>query len=1159
MRDKKSEIEAALHRFANSSLADDAKNLLNVLGYDSARTVPLEPNTPDEFLAVFNQEPEGKIVPKRALIEEWESIDLLFQLTKDEVPYVRDSADNRGGGKYDEGIFESYLFFALKLRGDKYTRTQLSQITREINKPFGMPAMILFQHSGTLTLAVIDRRLSKVDESKDVLEKTTLIKDINFADPHRAHVDILFDLSIAQLYEKRNFKTFPELHEAWRKTLDTETLNRQFYQRLFNWFEWAVSESRFPDSEKRNLKAEEHVIRLITRLLFVWFIKEKGLVADELFDEAEVNRLLKDCDLDSGDSYYRVALQNLFFATLNTEIKERRFSKGINADHRNFSVYRYQDQISAPDELLRLFAETPFVNGGLFDCLDDFKATSDGGSRIDCFSDRHYKKLSIPDSLFFDKTRGLFPLLAHYKFTVEENTPIEQEVALDPELLGKVFENLLAAHNPETGTTARKQTGSYYTPRIIVDYMVDEALVAALAPKCCVSEERLKRLLDYAHVPASADHSFDSAETDRILRAIAELKILDPAVGSGAFPMGALHKLTLALRRLDPDNSRWEKLQKELAGKRATAAFETSDQHERDAELTEISDTFERYRDSDLGRKLYLIQNSIFGVDIQSIACQIAKLRFFISLTIEQEPTKEPADNFGIKPLPNLETRFVAANTLIGLHAELTLKSGATQDLERKLRDNRERHFHASNRRQKKQCEKRDEKLRLQLAKELEHIGVPAGDADKVARWDPYDQNTGADWFDREWMFGVKDGFDVVIGNPPYINIENLPVATKNYLFEKYHTCTGRTDIYVAFLEKSIASLSAKGFMSFILPSAFATQKYGEKMRQVLIRCHAIREIVDASSYRIFENATVYNVILIVGNDKGQDRTKVRLHSSNADFDTRGGKEFFVNQHAFAELKDSRLETNPLVFEGLNVKAKIWQHAVHFDKICFVAYGARLNHRSENFGKRRYISQSPIPGAKPFCEGKNIERYRFSQDGWLNYTPDEHYNPMFPELFGNKKLMFINVVKDRLRFAFDDKGFYNSHTVINCVRLDLLSHVSHVSVRRAMRNADKKFAEQFSYDFLLGVLNSRLINWYFRCFLSESLHFYPNDAKQLPIPNATLEQQTPVTRLANQILIAKRISPDADTSVLENDIDQIVYSLYDLTPEEIAIVEENTA
>ena len=123
----------------------------------------------------------------------------------------------------------------------------------------------------------------------------------------------------------------------------------------------------------------------------------------------------------------------------------------------------------------------------LFDCLDSFKATGDGGYRIDCFSDKHYTKLSIPDRLFFDD-RGLIPLLEHYKFTVEENTPIEQDVALDPELLGKVFENLLAEYNPQAGVTAQKQTGSYYTRRIIVDYMVDEALVAVLSQKCNVSQ-----------------------------------------------------------------------------------------------------------------------------------------------------------------------------------------------------------------------------------------------------------------------------------------------------------------------------------------------------------------------------------------------------------------------------------------------------------------------------------------------------------------------------------------------------------------------------------------------------------------------------------------------------------------------------------------------
>ena len=516
----------------------------------------------------------------------------------------------------------------------------------------------------------------------------------------------------------------------------------------------------------------------------------------------------------------------------------------------------------------------------------------------------------------------------------------------------------------------------------------------------------------------------------------------------------------------------------------------------------------------------------------------------------------ETAENFGIKPLPNLETRFIAANTLIGLKGERTLTSQKAQNLERELSDNRERHFHATTRQQKRACKRKDVELRAELAVELESIGMPADDAEKIAKWDPYDQNATAGWFDAEWMFGIREGFDVVIGNPPYINIENLPAVTKHYLFENYQACKGRTDIYIAFLEKTLSILDRTGIMSFILPYAFTTQKYGEKMRQILIENHTIREIVDASSYRIFENAVVYNIVLTVGRHKEQEQTKIRLHFSNIDFDTRGGKEFFIDQHAFGELKDSRFETNPLVFDSLKVKEKIWQQAVRFDRICLVAYGARLNHKSKKLGKNHYISQSAISGHKRFCEGKNIERYSFSQEGWLNYTPNEHYNPMFPELFENKKLMFINVVKDRLRFAYDDAGFYNSHTVVNCVRLDLLSGVSHISARRAFRNADSNLAKKYDYKFLLGVLNSGFINWYFRTFLSEGLHFYPNDAKELPIPDVTPEQQTSIIERVDQILDAKCTDPDSDTSDLENEIDKLVYALYNLTEKEIAIVEE---
>ena len=562
--------------------------------------------------------------------------------------------------------------------------------------------------------------------------------------------------------------------------------------------------------------------------------------------------------------------------------------------------HRYKAEMRDPDKLLDLFSETPFINGGLFDCLDSFKGANDGGYRIDCFSDKHYKKLGIPNRLFFQKERGLLSILEHYKFTVEENTPIEQEVALDPELLGKVFENLLAAYNPETGATARKQTGSYYTPRVIVDYMVEEALVATLSQQCDPTDgdaqlwdERLHYLLDYAQAFDDANQKnvnewFDDAETDRIVRAIAELKILDPAVGSGAFPMGVLHKLTLALRRLDPDNSRWEQLQKELAVARAAEAFNTSNQQERDTELTEISSTFERYRDSDFGRKLYLIQNSIFGVDIQPVACQIAKLRFFISLAIEQEPDKG-ADNFGIKPLPNLETRFVAADTLIGLEVtetrELLQDDVVLQSL-KEIEAIREKYFLANNRQQKLDLEDQEDECREQLKTELEKLRVrwiegqqreierkiaqlptpkqrqqpprkrsrkrttdvrknlmrtlrmPA----KIASWKPYDQNAKADWFDPEWMFGLADGFDVVIGNPPYVQLQK----EGGRLGRLYAPCNFESfiktgDIYCLFYEKANQLLKTEGHVCFITSNKWMRRSVRQKIEGLFYFTHPTR------------------------------------------------------------------------------------------------------------------------------------------------------------------------------------------------------------------------------------------------------------------------------------------------------------------------------
>ena len=450
----KQNIENALKNFLDDqqSLRDVSTNLLNTLGYYSKR-VGSDGVDNVRFERLVESALETANPSEKLLIENWQSFYRIMQVADDEIYQQINSQQGTlfESMGIDDMLRESYMFVTVQLTGDTYTRTQLANITRFINKELDKSIMVIFRYSDLLTLAIINMREHKIDASKKVLEKVTLIKDINLESPKRAHIEIIYDLYLSNLIQTEEVKNFDTLHEAWEKILNTEELNKQFYRKLFTWYEWAVGTGKFPTDENRVIKPEEHVIRLITRLLFIWFIKEKGLVADGLFNKAQIRDLLTEDDFDSGDSYYRAVLQNLFFATLNTEIDKRKFSKESYDTNRDFSCYRYKKQMDDPDKLLSLFVQTPFINGGLFDCLDTFKATGKESYRIDCFSDNQYKKLSIPNSLFFDVNRGLIRLLEHYKFTVEENTPLDQEVALDPELLGRVFENLLAAINPETG------------------------------------------------------------------------------------------------------------------------------------------------------------------------------------------------------------------------------------------------------------------------------------------------------------------------------------------------------------------------------------------------------------------------------------------------------------------------------------------------------------------------------------------------------------------------------------------------------------------------------------------------------------------------------------------------------------------------------------
>ena len=839
----------------------------------------------------------------------------------------------------------------------------------------------------------------------------------------------------------------------------------------------------------------------------------------------------------------------------------------------------------------------------MFDCLDSWEATGEESYRIDCFSDKQYKKLSIPNRLFFDTHQGLLPLLEHYKFTVEENTPIEQEVALDPELLGRVFENLLAAYNPETRETARKQTGSYYTPRAIVDYMVEEALIATLAQKCQPTEsneepwyKRLRYLFNYTHTYDDPKQRLDDSESKKVVRAISELKILDPAVGSGAFPMGVLHKLTLALRRLDPDSNRWEALQKELAGKRAAAAFNTQNQKERDDELTEISETFERYRDSDFGRKLYLIQNSIFGVDIQPIACQIAKLRFFISLAIEQEPEQD-AENFGIKPLPNLETRFVAANTLIGIKEQL--RSQKAVKLELKLRDNRERYFHATTRKQKRDCKAEDKRLRAELATELKSLGMLTDDAERIAQWDLYDQNATVDWFDKELMFGVTGGFDVVIGNPPYIKEYTYRDAFDGLRESPYYQ--GKMDIWYMFACEGLDLVkNGKGLVTFIAQNNWVTSDGASKMRNKVIQDAQILSLVDFGSFKIFSSGIQTMIMAFRKN----------IDTDNYPFDYRRllGKDLNINdvmallntdQNDKTEflnpiIKRSKYTNTTLTFNHLAVELIL-------DKISlkrnfplrenevaqgFVCPQDSVNDDSQNIlgndfniGDGIFVlsqkekdqisfTQKELDFINPCYTTQELNRYYANSINhkWVIYTDSSFKKD-------EKKIEdYPNIKKHLDKFQEVITSSNKPYGMHRARKQSIFQGEKIISVRKCARPTftyvefDSYVSQTFfliktkriNLKYLTGLLNSRLVTFWLKHKGKMQGTNYQIDKRPLlaiPLISPASEEQVSIASLVDQILAAKRTNPDADTFNREKKIDKRVYALYDLTPKEIAIVE----
>ena len=1193
-------IRAALGGMAESPLRDGALGLLDALGYRSDRTL-LMGDSPEEFLQYFNSGSPPTPTPKelQMLSEKWRSAAMLAQITNAEI---------RGqlgldSSAFNEGIIKSFVFIAVDLQKGRHARGDLTRMTRMVNKMFAMPAIMIFRGEGRATIAVIHRRENKRDATRDVLEKVTLIKDISLAEPHRAHLDILADISLSSLKEwmSQNNKppTFDSLQEGWLEKLDAEKLNRKFYGDLFAWFEWAKGEVEFPSPPESPISAQEHIIRMVTRLLFVWFIKEKGLVADEFFIEAQAKPLLRNWNPEDGDNYYRAILQNLFFATLNTEINRRQFSGKSNATHRDFNCRRYRDLLADEKQFTELMNRSPFINGGLFDCLDSHEGANEGGYRIDCFTDNenHRRRLRVPNRLFFgakDKRPGLLDIFHKYKFTVEESTPIEQEVALDPELLGSVFENLLASLN-------RKETGSFYTPRRIVDYMADESLLAYFMDKMQPAENHRKQLRDrllnlLSYQSADDSHSLNTDEIDALMKAIANARVLDPAVGSGAFPMGILQKLTNILNKIDPHNIRWRELQKDRAIAETKKAYNNQDKTERDRRTSEISETFECYADG-FGRKVFLIQNSIFGVDIQPIACQIAKLRFFITLAIEQEPNQNPNDNYGIRPLPNLETRFVAADSLIGLGtpAQSVLGNEEVKQLENELSLVRERYFNARIRREKRRLQKEDKNLRNKMARLLKSLGFEHQNAERIAAWDPYNQNAHADWFNSEWMFGVADGFDIVIGNPPYVRqeaIKHIKPRLKSAYPDFY---AGTADLFTYFYKRGIDVAREGGHLCYISSNKFMRTGYGKNTRKLLCRDATPRLIIDFGELPVFEAGTDPAIIL-AQNSLPQENSTARAAVIKSVEEIREIEES-VATRGFPMLisnlsPDGWTLENPKTIALLN---KLRNAGTPLGKyVQGIYYGVKTGSNDafviDAETRARLIKEDPKSEEliKPWLRGKDIRKWHHEwaglyiiviPQGWTNANcgktaAEKFFSEKHSAVYGHlKSIGDSSFGKGKGLYQRDDQGDY-WWEMRPCTYYSEFAKpkVMYSVIGKTMRalfdkhgylTNDKCFILPDADKHLVAVLNSRLVDFYCRStfptlgdpWKGGRLEFRGIFMEKLPIPKMQNGDKSAIDSRVRKILAAKRTNPNADASKLEGEIDAIVYRLYGLTAAEIRLIE----
>jgi len=911
-----------------------------------------------------------------------------------------------------------------------------------------------------------------------------------------------------------------EIQKQHDEAFDVEKLNKDFYSKIALSFTQLVGGKRKVGSRTEEFEAllklpsttdhqkmQEFAVRLIGRLVFCWFLKNK--------ESENKHPLIHEEVLSTGavrSNYYHDVLEPLFFEVLNTPIDSR------------LEQYQSND-----------WENIPFLNGGLFEPnSEDYYEINEV-----THESKYLNTLVIPDDWFSE----LFEIFEGYNFTIDENTSIDIDLSIDPEILGRIFENLLAEINPETGRTARKNTGSYYTPRPIVEYMVDESLKQYLLTNTEIEEEKITELLDYS----GEEDTFTEIEKKIIISALDEIKIIDPACGSGAFPMGILQKMLLILQKIDPESVEW--LIKQL---------------DRIPDANVRKEVEEKLVNENWNyiHKLGIIQNSIYGMDIQPIASEISKLRFFLSLIVDGK-VDDSKPNRGLKPLPNLEFKFVCANSLIGLPES---ESDADQvgmfndtffdDFSQAVND----YFNASNPDEKHSVRERIEALidgktnekfeTIQALNKLitvdprrlrEREQETARLTQLMTLWGSYKnlfKNEPVGFFDIQYFFPeCKDGFDVVIANPPYVRPHKISQDIKELLWENYRPIfQAKSDLYACFIKKSIDLLKQKSIMCFIVSKTWISLESFKELRKYILNNTCVR-LISIPPKKTFQQASVETVIVVFEkNQKESDRKNneiiiTEFNGSIFQFDKKIPQRLFYQTH---------LETFDLSLDDFTVSLneKIMGNSIPLSECVEFYYGIKTGDDS------KFIHTDPLTDQhKKLLRRRDFSKYCTHWAGeYVWYVPDEmrsHKNTARPgtsERFESEKIIIQDIGKS-LVATLDTKAYYIKDALILLCKQNF-----------------------YSLKFILGIINSKLLNYYYRktfitlsvaknAFLSLPIHSIVNSQSE------TKENCESIIINVEKVIKIKNEDNKSDTSELESRIDNLVYNIYGITDEEIEIIE----